>query len=386
MGSDAGTAPGSRGDGGGGDGGGGDGGDGDDDRRGGEPRPAARKPRRAEAGKGRGRGGAGSGPASAVWRDGVHLTGTPIWCDARRRRDVCFASAHGRVGRAGHGQLIATPATLAMVGAEGAGHLGVPLRRRFSLGTLQLELIPSGYALGAAALRVELEGRTALYAGAVHPRSVGLAEPGEVRTADCVVVAAPYGAPSHAFPAPALVAAELVEWTAEQAGRGHVLLLVSAELKALDVAAVLAAAGVAACAPPGLRNLARRARAVAAAVPELRPIPRDRPAVVIGLVEQRARLSAELGNKLPLVTGWVSGEAHQAAAVAAARVERGFAWASCADRAQLLSWIEATSAREIYLTGRCAPELAAHLGKGAAVLGPPVQMRLFSGSEPGAST
>lgn len=363
MGSDAGTGSG------GGDGGGGD------DRGGGEP-AGRRKPRRAEGGKGR------RGAASAVWRDGVHLVGTPIWCDARRRRDVCFASAHGRVGRAGHGQLIATPATLAMVGAEGAGHLGVPLRRRFSLGTLQLELFPSGYALGAAALRVELEGRTALYAGAVHPRSVGLAEPGEVRTADCVVVAAPYGAPSHAFPAPALVAAELVEWTAEQAGRGHVLLLVSAELKALDVAAVLAAAGVEACAPPGLRSLARRARTVSAAVPELRPIPRDRPAVVIGLVEQRARLSAELG-KLPLSTGWVSGEAHQAAAVTAARVDRGFAWASCADRAQLLSWIEATSAREIYITGRCAPEVVAHLGKGAAVLGPPVQMRLFSGSEPG---
>jgi putative mRNA 3-end processing factor len=354
-----------------------------------EPRVSERA---RKSGKPEGRGRRRGSAASAVWRDGVHLVGTPVWCDARRRRDVCFASAHGRVGRSGHGQLIATPATLAMVGAAGAGHLGVPLRRRFTLGTLQLELIPSGHALGAAALRVELEGRSVLYAGAVCTRSIGLAEPGEVRTADCVVVAAPYGAATHVFPPPAQVAAQLVEWVAAAATRGHVLLLVSAELKALDVAAVLASAGIAASAPLALRNLARRARTAASNVPELRAIPRDRPrgmardqpAVVIATVPQRARLAAEL-SKRPLAIGWISGEAIDPAAVAAQGVERGFAWSSCADRTQLLAWIEATSAREIYVTGRCAPEIVAHLGKRAAVLGPPLQMRLFSTSEAAAS-
>ena len=36
--------------------------------------------------------------APVTWRDGVHLTGTPIWCDARRRRDVCFVSRADRIG------------------------------------------------------------------------------------------------------------------------------------------------------------------------------------------------------------------------------------------------------------------------------------------------
>ena len=58
-------------------------------------------------------------PQPVTWRDGVHLTGTPIWCDARRRRDVCFVSSADRVGRAGHGQLIGTPLTLALLGAAG---------------------------------------------------------------------------------------------------------------------------------------------------------------------------------------------------------------------------------------------------------------------------
>jgi len=118
-------------------------------------------------------------PAAPVtWRDGVHLTGTPIWCDARRRRDVCFVSSADRVPRGGHGQLIATPTTLALVGTSAdAGHLGVPLRRPFTLGTLRLELIPSGRCLGAAALHVDARGRTALYAGPVRTADAPAGEP-----------------------------------------------------------------------------------------------------------------------------------------------------------------------------------------------------------------
>src|SRR5215475_14181968 len=87
--------------------------------------------------------------APVTWRDGVHLTGTPIWCD-------------------GHGQLIGTAITLALVDATGPGHLAVPLRQRFTLGTVRLELIPSGRGFGAAALFADGTGKTVLYAGAVR--------------------------------------------------------------------------------------------------------------------------------------------------------------------------------------------------------------------------
>src|ERR1700710_2755068 len=103
--------------------------------------------------------------APVSWRDGVHLTGTPIWCDARRRRDVCFLSAADRAGRTGHGQLIGTSITLALLGARDKGHLAVPLRQRFTLGTLRLELIPSGRGVGACALHADIVGRTVRYAG-----------------------------------------------------------------------------------------------------------------------------------------------------------------------------------------------------------------------------
>jgi hypothetical protein len=135
-----------------------------------------------------------------TWRDGVHVVGTPIWCDARRARDICFVSSADAIGRVGHGQLIATLATLAQLGAEKGAHLSVPYRRPFTLGTVRLELVPSGHAIGAASLWIDNNGAKTFVAGAIATGGAGLAEPAELRTCETLVVAAPYGAPGETFP------------------------------------------------------------------------------------------------------------------------------------------------------------------------------------------
>src|SRR5262249_23492712 len=141
---------------------------------------------------------ASSGPV--MWRDGVHVVGTPIWCDARRARDVCFVSSADAIGRVGHGQLIATLATLAQLGAGKGTHLSVPYRRPFRLGTVRLELVPSGHALGSASLWIDAGGAKTFVAGAIATGGAGLGEPAELRTCETLVVAAPYGAPGETFP------------------------------------------------------------------------------------------------------------------------------------------------------------------------------------------
>ncbi|HVV84324.1 MAG TPA: hypothetical protein VHE35_14725, partial [Kofleriaceae bacterium] len=108
-------------------------------------------------------------PSCVSWRDGVHLAGTAIWCDARRARAICFASAADALERPGHGQLIATAETLALLGVAGDAHLPVPLGRSFTLGTVRLELAPSGHGRGGAALAAEVGGRRVFYAGAINP-------------------------------------------------------------------------------------------------------------------------------------------------------------------------------------------------------------------------
>jgi putative mRNA 3-end processing factor len=332
-----------------------------------------------------------------TWRDGVHLTGTPIWCDARRRRDVCFLSSADRVGRTGHGQLIGTAITLALVDATGPGHLAVPLRQRFTLGTVRLELIPSGRGFGAAALHADVTGKTVLYAGAVRTGAGGVGDAAELRACDAVVVAAPYGEPRHQFPPIATAIAAAIDWTRAQlaAGRRPVL-LVDTVLDGLEVASRLAAEDIALAGGRALREAAHRITELvpppqrvggeiaigsqtfprlvlepASGIPAI-AAPGREPRAIVWLDADRAQLARALGDR-PAATALVSARAIDGAA----GCDTGIAWAAAADRAQLLAWIEATGARDVFVTGPCAEAIVAALGARARVIGPPHQMPLF---------
>ncbi len=361
-----------------------------------------------------------------TWREGVHITSTPIWCDARRRRDVCFVSslADQRLGKTGHGQLIGTQITLALLGARDVGHLAVPLRQRFTLGTLRLELIPSGRGFGAAALHVDIAGKTVLYAGAVRTIAGGVGDPAEVRACDAVVVAAPYGEARHRFPPLETAIAQTLEWTRAQLAAGvWPVLFVDTTLDALEVACRLGAEGIAVAGSRALREAGQRIadlvpppqlvdgsiaigrtltpRSIAArtvtptgaksrepagpysivhgadttadsGIPPIATLgPRTEPRAIVWLDSERAALGKAIGNR-PHVTALVSARALDGAADPAA-----FAWANAADRAQLLGWIEATKAREVFVTGACSEAIVAALGARGKLIGPPHQMQLF---------
>ena len=305
--------------------------------------------------------------APVTWRDGVHLTGTPIWCDARRRRDICFVSSADRVGRIGHGQLIGSPTTLALLAAKGDGHLAVPLRQRFTLGTLRLELIPSGRGLGAAALHVDAVGRTVLYAGPVRTLASSWYEAAEVRACDAVVIDAPLGERHHELEPLEDVAGRVIEWTREQLAAGlPTVLVVDSALDGIEVATRLLADGLPVATSKALRDAATRIAGLAT-VPTLRAPGRE-PAAVIRIEGERTRaIDRE-------VRALVSYRAIDASTGFAA----SFAWPFVAGRTQLLAWIEQTRAREVFVTGACADVIAEALGARARVIGPPRQMALFA--------
>ena len=311
--------------------------------------------------------------APVTWRDGVHLTGTPIWCDARRRRDVCFVSSADRVVRAGHGQLIGTPTTIALLAGKDSGHLAVPILRPFTLGTLRLELIPSGRGLGAAALHVDTGMRTVLYAGAI--RTVHPSEPAQVRTSDAVVVAAPVGEPGHRFEPVDDVAERVIEWTRAQlvADRPPVL-VVDIVLDGLELAARLVAAGLSVAGSRSLRDAAAvlgdsSIRAPGKDSSVLIRVEGDRvktspPNATAALVSARA-LDPSPGPE------WSAADSRPP-------WDARFAWPFVAGRDQLLGWIEQTRAKHVFVTGACAESIAEAVGPHARVLGPPRQMALFS--------
>ncbi|MEO7095060.1 MAG: hypothetical protein ABI175_17505 [Polyangiales bacterium] len=307
-----------------------------------------------------------------TWRDGVHLTGTPIWCDARRRRDICFVSSSDRLARAGHGQLIGTPLTLALLGAKGEGDLAVPVRQRFTLGTLRLELIPSGRGLGAAALFVDLGGRGTMYAGGVRTARGGAGDPAEVRACEALVVHAVFGEPHHVFPKLVDVIEQTVEWaTAELAADRRPVLFCDSALDGLELAVTLAARGLAIASARPIRDAALR---VNDRTP-LPPIstPGKEPRVVIWLDNDHGGVVKALAGKR-FSTALTSGRAIEGAT----GYDAGFVWASAADRKGLLAWIDSANARDVFVTGPCADAIVGALGPRARVVGPPRQMALFA--------
>jgi hypothetical protein len=273
-------------------------------------------------------------------------------------------SSADRVVRAGHGQLIGTPTTIALIAGRDGGHLAVPVRRPFTLGTLRLELIPSGRTIGAAALHVDTGMRTVLYAGAI--RTVNAGEAAEVRASDAVVVSAPVGEAHHRFEAVDAIAAQVIAWSTAQLAAGKPpVLVVDTALDGLEVAARLIAAGVAVT---GSKSLRDAADAIGAGTPVLRAPGKD-PAVLI-----RAEADRVTARSIQSVTALVSARAVEP--------QQGwdatFAWPFVASREQLLTWIEQARAKQVFVTGACAETIVAALGARAHVLGPPQQMALFS--------
>jgi hypothetical protein len=121
----------------------------------------------------------------------------------------------------------------------------------------------------------------------------------------------------------------------------------------------------------GSQTIARLAVDATSGVPPIAPPGRD-PRAIVWLDADRAQLARALGDR-PAATALVSARAIEGTA----GCDAGFAWASAADRAQLLAWIEATGARDVFVTGACADAIVGALGARARVIGPPHQMPLF---------
>ncbi|HUS68747.1 MAG TPA: hypothetical protein VMZ28_29630 [Kofleriaceae bacterium] len=329
---------------------------------------------------------------AVVWRSGVHVAGTAIWCDARRARDLCFVSRADRVSASRHGQLIATAETLALLaravrGAGGDSELSVPPGRPFSLGTIRLELFRAGSAIGAASLWVDLGERRVVYAGAVNPAGGGLGGAADHRACDVLVLHAGYGDPRVSFPPVDRAVDETAALVAGAvAAGGAAILLVAGALEGLDVAHRLLGAGL----PPAcdvvahrsIHHAAQRLRTAGRLTLEVRRAGRAVRAgqVLLWPASRRSELE-RMARPDATRIALVSAGASEPDAVARARAEHGIVWASEADHAGLLRYVDESGARSIYLTGRFAEPMAAELtarGLSARPLGPPVQMSLFT--------
>jgi putative mRNA 3-end processing factor len=337
------------------------------------------------------------GPAFAFSR-GVRLEGTNIACDALGAAGELIFLSHAQalgalhrrlpLRRGGRQELLVTEATLALLGSAGARlrrhALPAAFGRPFALGDTRVELFPSGHLPGAASLLVESGGRRLVYAGTVRMGAPAFgATAAEHRAADAICIDGTFGDPRFALPPPEEALAGLRAFVAETLAAGAAPVLLTPPFgTAMDVAAALAAAGVA----------LRGHRAVVGAAAAHRDAGARPPAIArfagkLGpgealLWPPEAREAALLARLSPARFAFVSGFSCDPAAMAAVRADVAVPLSNQGGYAELLAQVEASGAHEVAVHRGHAEALAAALrarGLNAYALGPPRQLELFRG-------
>lgn len=316
--------------------------------------------------------------APVEWRAGVHITGTPLWCDALRTREACFVSSAQIASARRHREIIATQATLDLL-PEGAGHqsaLTVPYGRPFTLGEARLELFPSGSMVGAAALLVDSGSTRIVYAGAVDTR-MGRAE---VRSCDVLVVDGTFAHPRFEFPPAADVQEQIIGWVDAVIAEGATpVLLVPPVPVGLELMGLLGGARPLA-AHRSFVDAARRWRAFGVSLPPVARFGGATPAGTVVFWPPAARAATALAGISRARLAFISGWALDGATADRLRVDAAFPLAEQGGHAPLIDYILQTGATQIYLLGAEGSEMTSILtarGLAARRIGPPEQLSLL---------
>jgi putative mRNA 3-end processing factor len=195
-------------------------------------------------------------------KGGLHVTGTPLWLDARRKSELSFVSHAHTDHIARHERVIATAATLRIMEhrlGPLASKLPVPYHRPFKLGDLDVELLPAGHVLGSAQIRITRpDGHRVVYTGDIGLEPSATAEPAAVAECDTLVLESTFGLPRFRFPPKQKVIEEIDAWAKRALSRGVRPVLYAYSLgKGQEIIHQLVSRGHRVCAHPSIHDVSR---------------------------------------------------------------------------------------------------------------------------------
>jgi Cft2 family RNA processing exonuclease len=160
-----------------------------------------------------------------------------------------LSHAHADHAAAGHGEVWATPETLAIYRLRNPDWSGLarPLAYgdRVSEDGVKLELVPSGHILGSAQVRIEFGGASVLYTGDFRRGTARTAVPAAAPSSETLVTETTFGLPVFRFPPRREVEARLLRFCTETIEDGAVPVLLAYALgKSQEAALALAEAGI----------------------------------------------------------------------------------------------------------------------------------------------
>jgi putative mRNA 3-end processing factor len=318
-------------------------------------------------------------------RGGLHLSGTVLALDARRKGELSFVSHAHADHIARHDRVIATAPTLRLMahrlGAL-AGPLSVPYNHPFALGPLTLELLPAGHILGSAQLRVTRpDGRRIVYTGDLNLVPALTAEPAQVASCDTLVIESTFGHPRYAFPDRSQVLEAVESWVCAALERGATPVVLGYALgKAQEVISSLTRRGHAVVAHASICDISALYREFGVEVGPVRRFDNTWKAGEVGVFPPHAWRFQRLSRPWPRETAVLTGWAMDAGAARRYGADVAFPVSDHADCAALVAYARSTGATEVVTHHGFARELAEALsvaGLDARVLGKPKQLSLL---------
>jgi Cft2 family RNA processing exonuclease len=160
-----------------------------------------------------------------------------------------LSHAHSDHAVAGHGEVWATPETLALYRRRHPDWNGAAAAFSYGEGPEQagvrLRLVPSGHILGSAQLHFEGSGTSILYTGDFKRRPSRTARSAEAPRATVLLTESTFGLPVFRFPPQETLESRLIEACREAISRSETPVLLAYALgKTQEAAAILAEAGI----------------------------------------------------------------------------------------------------------------------------------------------
>jgi putative mRNA 3-end processing factor len=320
-------------------------------------------------------------------RGGLHVTGTPLWLDATRKKELSFVSHAHSDHIARHERVIATAATVRLMThrlGELPAALKVPYNRPFELGGLTVELLPAGHILGSAQLRlVREDGERITYTGDFNLKPSLTAEPAQIAECDTLVVESTFGHPRFVFPPRDEVFDAIERWIRQHLARGITPILLGYPLgKSQEAIHHLTSRGFSICAHASVCEMAEVYSELGVPVGRIRKFNGSLEPGEMGFFPPHQARAPALQRITPRAVAVLTGWALDPVISRRYGADVAFPLSDHADFPSLLSYVETCGAREVLTCHGFARELAQALrarGVTARAVGQPLQLQLSLG-------
>jgi putative mRNA 3-end processing factor len=159
----------------------------------------------------------------------LNVTPIGVYIDPPQPRErAIITHGHADHARPGHGAVLATPDTIAIMkaryGADCAGSFEeLPYGQKRDIDRVTVSLHPAGHVLGSAQVRLEYQGQVIVVTGDYKRLADRTAAPFELVKCDLLVTEATFGLPVFQHPRPADEIAKLLRSVASFPDRAHVI-------------------------------------------------------------------------------------------------------------------------------------------------------------------